>query len=176
MTDVYNIAGALFAADVFNGKAVAARNKGKYFFACDTLAAAGGKKVLEHIGGHCLGNRLAGDEALRAQPLECALDLTDVVGDVFRQVGDDLVVQPDTQQLGFHLENGSAQLGVRRLDVGHQAAFKAGLQARFQIADVARRPVGGKYDLLSFVIKRVEGMEEFLLHRVFAGNEMHVVD
>lgn len=37
------------------------------------------------------------------------------------------LVQPDTQQLGFHLENGSAQLGVRRLDVGHQAAFKAGL-------------------------------------------------
>lgn len=49
-------------------------------------------------------------------------------------------------------------------------------QARFQIADVARRPVGGEDDLLFFVVQRVEGVEKLLLHRVFARDEVDVVD
>ena len=39
-----------------------------------------------------------------------------------------------------------------------------------------RRPVGGQNDLLVALIEIVEGMEEFLLRGVLAGDELDIVD
>ena len=46
----------------------------------------------------------------------------------------------------------------------------------FEVLDFAGRTIAGQDDLLVSLVERVEGVEEFLLNTLFAGEELDVVD
>jgi hypothetical protein len=62
------------------------------------------------------------------------------------------------------------------LQLDRQAHFKAGDEPLFHVADFRRRGIAGEDDLLAAVAEGVEGVEEFLLGAVLAGEELDVVD
>ncbi len=68
----------------------------------------------------------------------------------------------------FHLE-------VRGLDVGDQSPLEPGTQPLLERRDFLWQGVGGHDDLLLRVVQRVERVEELLLGRVLAGDELDVV-
>ena len=74
------------------------------------------------------------------------------------------------------LEDRDARLEVRCLDVGDQAALEARAQAVFELLDFARRAVGRQDDLLVGDVQGVEGVEEFFLRALLAGEELDIVD
>ncbi len=73
-------------------------------------------------------------------------------------------------------QNGHAGFDVRRLQVGDQAPLEAGNQALFQTLNFAGGPVAGHHDLLARFVQGVEGVEEFLLDALLAGQELNIVD
>ena len=112
-----------------------------------------------------------GDDAVQR-----ALQLADI--------GDDLVGQ-ELQHLGGHLrlhllglglQDAQAQLIGRGMDVGHQPPAEARAHALLEPLEVVGRFVGGDHHLPVLVDQRVEGVEEFLLGRILAADELHVID
>ena len=49
-------------------------------------------------------------------------------------------------------------------------------QPLLELGDLLRELVRGEHDLVVAVVERVEGVEEFLLRALAAGEELHVVD
>ena len=79
-------------------------------------------------------------------------------------------------RLGLGLQDAEPQLVVGRMQVDDQPPLQPRLDPLLEPVDLARRPVGGDDDLLLLLDQRVEGVEELLLRRVLAGDELHVVD
>ena len=98
------------------------------------------------------------------------LDLT-VPGDEHGHVVGDLGL------LGGRLlaDDRDLHLEVRRLDVGDQAPLEPRAQPLLERRDLLGQGVGGHDDLLLRVVQRVERVEELLLGRVLAGDELDVV-
>ena len=72
-------------------------------------------------------------------------------------------------------DDGDARLKVRGLHVGRQAPLKPGFQTVLQRGDVTGRPVRGEHYLLFGLVQRIKGMEELLLHGVFAGDKLDII-
>ncbi len=62
------------------------------------------------------------------------------------------------------------------MQIDDQTALQARLDALFEILDLDRGAVGRNDDLLVLIDQRVEGVKEFLLRAVFAGDELHIID
>jgi len=70
----------------------------------------------------------------------------------------------------------SARFEIRRLDCHRQTPAQARLQARLEIVDFLGVTIARQDDLLLAFEQRVEGVEELLLRRVLAREELDVVD
>lgn len=74
------------------------------------------------------------------------------------------------------MDDGDAGFIIRRLDVCNQTPLEAGLQPFLQQIDLLGRSVGGQDDLLVCLVQRVEGVEEFFLCAVLAGDKLDVIN
>ena len=113
-------------------------------------------------------------EQLDDRPLELADARPHILGDE----ADDVFGNRELEVIEVRLlaEDGDAVLEVRQLDVGDHAPLEARHEARLETGDLRRRPVAGEDDLSAAFVERVEGVEELLLHRLLAFEEVDVVD
>ncbi len=91
-------------------------------------------------------------------------------------VGDDFVGESDAAEAGFFGDDGDAGFVAGFVDSGDEAGVEAGDEAVFEIGNFVGRGIGGEDDLLVGLEKGVEGVKEFLLGAVAAGEEVDVVD
>ena len=68
------------------------------------------------------------------------------------------------------------QLVRGRMDVGHQPAVQPRPHPLLDVLQIAGRLVGGEHDLPVLLDQRVEGVEELVLGRFLAADELDVVD
>ncbi len=73
-------------------------------------------------------------------------------------------------------QDGHARFDVRRLHFRDQTPLKAGNQPLLQVLDFGGGPVAGQDDLLVRLVQGVEGVEEFLLNALLAGQKLDVVN
>ena len=114
-------------------------------------------------------------QAVGVQLLHRALELTDVRLEPVRDVLRHVVRQIETQQVGLAAHDGHAHLKIGRLNVRDEAHHEAGAQTVVKALDLLRRAVADQHDLLARVVQRVERMEELLLRRDLARDELDVV-
>ena len=81
-----------------------------------------------------------------------------------------------TEGFNLGLQNAQAQLVIGGVQINHQAALQARLDAVFQVLDLTGGTVARDDDLLVLVHQRVERVEELFLGAVLAGDELHVID
>src|SRR5947209_15622337 len=79
-------------------------------------------------------------------------------------------------ELRLLAEDGDAMLEIWQLDVRDHTPLKATNQTRLETRDFRRRPVAREHDLTTCFVERVEGVKELFLGRLFALEELHVVD
>ena len=94
------------------------------------------------------------------------------MGEKFHQ----LLRQAQPGLLGFRLQDAEAQLVGRRVDVRNEAPAEPRAHALLEALERGWRFVGGNDDLPVLINQRVEGMEEFLLGRFLAADELDVID
>ena len=135
--------------------------------------------VVQNVGNYLLrrrdGDLFVIEKILRLELFDRALELADIGFELGGDELADLVGEVDVEQLRLALDDGDARFDVGRLDVGDQILLKARAQTVGKGLDLLGRTVGGQHDLLVGVIERVEGVEEFLLHRLLAAEKLHVV-
>ena len=119
---------------------------------------------------------LAAERSKRRHAHERAFEPADVGADALGEKLEDLVAQLDLQRVRFLAQNGHARLDIRRLQLRGQAPLEARNEAMLEIRDLGRRAVAREDDLLMAVEEGVEGVEEFLLRALLAGEELDVVD
>ena len=78
-------------------------------------------------------------------------------------------------EFGLLLQDAQAKFVIGRVQIDDKAALQARFDAVFQILDLARRAVGGNHDLFVLINQGVEGVEEFFLRRILAGDELHII-
>ena len=120
--------------------------------------------VLERRVGEQLDDRAL--ELAHARPHVLGDEANDVLGDRELEVVEVRLLPQDRD----------AVLEVRQLDVGDHAPLEARDEPCLEAGDLRRRPVAGEDDLAAAFVERVEGVEELLLHRLLALEEVHVVD
>jgi hypothetical protein len=76
----------------------------------------------------------------------------------------------------FGLENADAEFVIGRVQVNDEAALETRFDTVFEVFDFTRCAVGGNDDLFAGFNESVEGVEELFLGRVFARDELNVVD
>src|SRR5207253_465937 len=96
-------------------------------------------------------------------PVEGALQLPDVVGDVGSDVREDVVGGFGRLVGRLLAQDGQAGLEVGGLDVGDEAPPEAAAQPVLQGGHGLGRAVGGDHDLTTGGVQVVEGVEELLL-------------
>src|SRR6266849_10953642 len=106
---------------------------------------------------------------------KASLELTHVRGDVLRDVKRDLGQQLHIFECRLLLQNGYAGFEVRRCDIGDQTRLEAIAQPLFESRNIARNLIRSQHDLMTLGVERVEGMKEFLLGALAAGQELDVV-
>ena len=116
------------------------------------------------------------DVVVSVQLLDGALELSDVVLDLFGDELNDVIGQVQFVIVRLALDDGDARLQVRWLDVCEEAPLEPGADPVFQVGDLLRRPVRSQDDLLLVLDQRVERVEELFLGPVFTGDELDVVD
>ena len=77
---------------------------------------------------------------------------------------------------GLFAQNRFARFQVGSLNVGEQSPFEPGAQPRLEGLDFFGRPVGRNDQLAARLVQRVERVKELFLRRLFAGEELDVVD
>ena len=119
--------------------------------------------------------RHAGQVVIGLDLLDGALDLADVVRDIFGDVIHDVLRQLDAQLQRLFARDDEARLVIGRLDIHDKAPLEAGAQPVLQTDHVAGNAVGRQDDLTLILVERVERMEKFLLRGVLACDELDIV-
>ena len=122
------------------------------------------------------GQRQAGEVGKGQDAGQGAFQLADVGLHLAGDGLEDLVRHLAAGALGLGAQDGDAGLQVGRLDIDDQAPLEARAQAFLQGHHGLGRAVGGDDDLLVLPVQGVEGVEELLLGRFLAGDELDVVD
>ena len=176
MTGKSDFRRAFFALDVFDTHVVALGNILNDLFRNKCRR----NRTRDHAGKHgaCRidGDFGTVDKAVSAELFDDAFKLTNVAFYVFTKEAEDFIGKVDVHELSLAFEDGNAELGIRRLDVDDKTAFETALDSFLEMLDILGRTVGGQNDLLTGVVKRVEGVEEFFLCGDLAGDELNIVD
>jgi len=132
--------------------------------------------VLDRAGDVRHVERHPAEIAIGEDFFDGALNLPHVRRDIFRNIVADIVGQLESETHGLVLDDGHARLVVGRLNVRDKAPFKPRFETVLQTQHLVGRPVGRQNDLAPSLIEVVEGVEEFLLRGILAGNKLDVVD
>jgi hypothetical protein len=119
---------------------------------------------------------LAREVRVRDHPAQRALEFAHVGPDPLGHEEGHFARQFDAGLLGLALQDRDARLEFRRFDRDRQAPAEARAQPFLEPFHLLRIAVGGQDDLLLTFQQRVEGMEEFFLGALLAGEELDVVD
>ena len=115
------------------------------------------------------------DDAVQ-RPFKLAPATLHLVGDEFDHVGIDADLRIASRHFGEAPgEDLAPQIELGQFDVDHEAAHQARAHALVDGVELRRRGVGGDHDLALGVHQRIEGVVEFLRHRL-ALQELEVVD
>ena len=95
----------------------------------------------------------------------------DVLGDEI----DHVLRHGNAVVLGVALEDGAADIHVRRADLDDEAAGEAGFQTLLHVLDVFRRGIAGEDDVLLIFKEDIEGIEKFKGGGVPAAEELYIV-
>ena len=136
----------------------------------------GAQQVVEHLLGRFERDRAADQGGVGHDPVERAFQFAHVRGDLVGQELEHLGRNAGARLLGLGLENAQAQFVGRRVDVGDQAPAEPGAHALLDAFQVRGALVGRDHDLAVLIDQGVEGVEELLLGRVAAADELEVVD
>ena len=82
----------------------------------------------------------------------------------------------DAFRFGLLVEDRHLGFEVGRLDVHHQAPLEARAQAFHQAGRIIGRRIARDDDLLLVLVELVEGVEEFFLRALLAGEDLNIVD
>ena len=77
---------------------------------------------------------------------------------------------------GLGAQDGAAQLGVRRLDLGAESARHARSEARVEIGNLLREPLGGEQHARAALRERFEGVQQLELGLALAADELDVFE
>src|ERR1700722_2358546 len=103
-------------------------------------------------------------------------ELADVRANSFRYEKRDFLGQYHVGELCLRHQDRDTGLELRWLDGYRQAPPEARLQALLESIDFLRVAIAGEDDLVLTFEELVEGVEEFFLRALFAGEELNVVD
>ena len=109
-------------------------------------------------------------------PVEVPLELTDRGLDLGGEEERDVVIERDLVRVRLLPQDRDLRLEVRELDVDDEPSLEAALEALREARNLARRDVGREDDLVALVIERVERVEELVLGRLLADDELNVVE
>ena len=114
----------------------------------------------------------------RQQAHQAALEVADVAADPVGDQEQHVLRQraPAALLLAAIAQDRDPGLEIGLMHVGHQALVEARGEPLLEHGDVLGRFVGRDDDLLVSVAQGVEGVEEFLLRALLAGQELDVVD
>src|SRR6185369_12016984 len=103
---------------------------------------------------------------------------TDARANILGDEANDFLGDRQLEMIAMRLlsENRNAVFEIGHLDVGDHAPLKARNEAGFQSRNLRRRAIASQDDLASSLVQGVEGVKKLLLHRLFAFEEVHVVD
>jgi hypothetical protein len=135
-----------------------------------------GEDVVKGSAGGFEGGTRPGEGEKDEDAVEVTLQLAHVFAHPTGEKKDDVVGEIDALSVGFLAKNGAFGLQVRGLDIGHEAPDEAGAQPFLETLDGGRGSIGGEHNLMARLVEGVEGVEEFLLRSLFAGQGVHVVE
>ena len=127
---------ATLGDELVDGKAVLGRCRRQDLVRGDGPQLTAAHDVAEHLFSHGQRGCRSIEVGIGGHPVECALDLTDVVGDVSHDELEDHIGDRGVGLLGLFADDGETSLQVRRLDVGDQAHLEPGPETALQ--DVIR--------------------------------------
>ena len=84
--------------------------------------------------------------------------------------------EPLLQLVQLALDDAHAQSLIRHVQRAHQTRRQVRTQPRLDLGQLRRRTVGGEDDAAIVLDQRRQGVEQLLLRRGLAADEMHVVD
>src|SRR6056297_53679 len=145
------------------------------------LALVAAQHVREAILRQVLRNGLAHQRGEGAEPRQGTLEHAhvgvDPVGEEFEHAVLDLEIGLALAvAFGAVLQHAEAQLVIGGMEIDDEAALQPRLDPVLEPRDLSGCAIGGDDDLLVLVHQRVEGVKEFLLRAVLAGDELHVID
>ena len=112
----------------------------------------------------------------RHQPVQAAFELAYIGKNVLGDVLSNLQWQDKVVIRGFFLQDGDPSFEVGRRNVGGKSAFETIAQALLESRDVTRNHVRGQNDLTVSGMQRIEGVKQFLLSPLAAGQKLYVVE
>ena len=167
---------AALTADILGGDTVGAGDLIDNAVHRDRQRRLFGKNILDDVFGKHRGNGGAGKLIVGAETLDDALQLTDIVFELARDVGSDILRHREAETFRLAADDRHAGLKIGRLDICQKTPLKAGAEPVLQCFDLLGRAVAGEDDLLIAFVKRIKGVEELLLRTLFAGDELDIID
>ena len=140
------------------------------------LAIVGPQNILQHVLGRLQGNRSADQIGIGDDPIERAFQLAHVGGDLMGEKFQNLGRYLNAHIFRLRLQYAVAQLIGRRMDIRHQSPPKPRFHTLFHALQIVWRFVGRNDHLAVLIHQGIEGMEEFFLCAVLAGDELDIVD
>ena len=176
MTGIGDILGSLGADDILLANVIFAVHGGEDLVHRYGHGLGSAQKLRNAASGQLHGDAAARQKALGTQLLDGTLDLTDVGAEILCEEGENVIGNGHVDLICLLLDDGGTELQIRRLDIRDETPLKAGLESILQRLDFTGRAVGGHDDLLTGLMKGIEGVEELLLRGGLAGDELNIVD
>src|SRR5712692_1327301 len=140
------------------------------------LAILSRDQIAQGLARELHSDRAVIEGGQRHQPVQTAFEFAHVGKNVLGDILSDLRGQEVAVICGLLLQDGDTSFEVGRRNVGGEAAFETIAQAVLKPGDVTRNLVRGQNDLVVSGMQRIEGVKQFLLSPLAAGQELHVIE
>jgi len=133
------------------------------------------QNVLQGLSGHGLVDIASRQGGISPQAGQGTFQLPDIGSQIGSQEEAHFVGKGNIEEFSFLAEDGHFGFNIGRLNIGNQAPTDAGAESLLQPGDLLGELIAGNDNLPMRFIKRVEGMEEFLLGSFFTAQELDII-
>src|SRR5438270_3288399 len=113
---------------------------------------------------------------MRGDSVQRPFEVSNIRGDLVCEKLHHLRRNPQATLLGLRLQYAEAQFISRRVQISDESPAEPRAHALLHTFEVGGRFVGRDHDLAVLVDQCIKGMEEFLLRRFLADDELHIID